>query len=735
MTWNKGSNGRQRSNGRTSIGACGMLLLVGAVAPPARAQVRDWNTVNGDFYNAANWSPNIVPAIGDLVRIGVHPTAENGVVTLDNSGLISSLEITDGMRLRTHGEYLIVAENTTVSGQNDPPGPGLFASRLHVFGGAVGPGYDFSTGTLTLTNGGHTTIESGGRLDVMQRANIHEGSTLGGNGTLRLYGNDAVALSLDGNINAWQEGLTISQLGTGLIDLDGQTGSGHLELLGAPIGGSYDHLTINGTTLADTFSGSMALVSGAVLNMNLADGWTADENSRMDIAGSQSVAPARIVGGDLDWGGLILLYGENAHVRFEADTTLLPTADINISFDDAIDFTGEATVLGGNFDILNGGELNFHGPTTVRGGDFETHSAMSVNGAVNFNGATAWDGTVDVEGIARQVGNATVTGPTVLNATVLDMDGDGGTQWVLGNNLVINAESIDSTVSNTFDGTLQITGGFAPKLSVNIADSSPWTMAGTMHLAGSPAAGFPIERIAGTPMRVTGDVHVDYRVRIAADTTFDNGSTVDFADPSAVLHMAATSEVTAGATFTGQGTFRNDASGVMTLADGVSLDEVSLRNEGLLHIGEGAAIATVGGFANGAAATWLVQLGGYAAGSEHDLLLVSEGGAVLAGLLEVELLEAGSDLFAPQIGDEFTVLTSLDGVSGQFAGDPVTHQGGLSYWWSVLYDSHEVTLRLESITPEPASFALLLLGGVTLLTRRPRPAIGPASDCNATMNA
>ena len=61
-------------------------------------------------------------------------------------------------------------------------------------------------------------------------------------------------------------------------------------------------------------------------------------------------------------------------------------------------------------------------------------------------------------------------------------------------------------------------------------------------------------------------------------------------------------------------------------------------------------------FENAEGGTWLVDIGGYIAGDEHDLLIVSGGAAQLDGFLNVDLIDAGAGLFLPQIGDEFTVL-------------------------------------------------------------------------------
>lgn len=113
--------------------------------------------------------------------------------------------------------------------------------------------------------------------------------------------------------------------------------------------------------------------------------------------------------------------------------------------------------------------------------------------------------------------------------------------------------------------------------------------------------------------------------------------------------------------------------------------------------------------------------GGYTLGDEHDFLIVGEGPATLDGTLDVLLIDAGSGLFSPLVGDEFTILTSLDGVFGTFDNSPVSFADGNAYHWDVLYESHNVTLRLDSINgvPEPGTVAFIIAAVFPLVLRRP----------------
>ena len=136
-------------------------------------------------------------------------------------------------------------------------------------------------------------------------------------------------------------------------------------------------------------------------------------------------------------------------------------------------------------------------------------------------------------------------------------------------------------------------------------------------------------------------------------------------------------------------------------------------------IGEhGPGIAAVDSLSSTDDASWGVDIGGYAAGTEHDLLLVTGGSAALDGILMVSLADLGAGTFLPQIGDEFTILTALTGVSGTFANDPVSSAGGLTFEWSVIYNPSSVVLRLDNIVPAPG--AGIVITGACALGAVPR---------------
>lgn len=674
----------------------------------ASAAVKSWIDPIGSFWSwDDNWSPNGAPQPGDDVRIGNSPLAEDVTVYVDENVNIASLEVTDGMTIFTEGYDFLVNGDVLVSGHN-----GFQPSHILV---ERGPNIvDFQAHEIRVLNGGAITLQDGAVVLGLEELEIGTGSAFRGNGIVDLTVDGIRAMVLDGIITPRKNGMAINQTGIGLIDLDGDTGAGHLALLTSE-GTSSHNLTINGTTLYDDFGGLIEIAGGGYLQMNIVAGWVASSGASIELSGPVEAGNTNITeirGTELTLQGQLTAF-DDADARIMAPTIIEASSDVSVDSDSLLRFYGASVIHGGEFNVADDGDLRFLGATTVSGGTFNTPSNLSADGAVRFDGPTAWNGDVTVNGIAMQFGDATVNGITSVDAEVLDMDGGGNTVWNVNHNATINTQSVDSSIINAFDGTLNVAGGFVGKLTINLTGAfDEWTMAGEMNLAGSNLAAFPLERVAGSPMRVTGDVNVEYRVRIAADANFANGSTITFENESDQLQMSGETLVTAGAAFAGGGMLANAPTGEMTLANGASLGSVSLANRGLLQIGNSPGTATVEEFENLPDGTWLVEIGGHLPGTQHDRLLAGSG-AQLGGSIEVALIDAGSGLFLPEVGDTFTILTSPGGVSGSFLNSPVSTAAGMQFHWSVLYHPNDVTLELVQITvPEPSTLFIAMAAGL-----------------------
>ena len=673
-----------------------VLVSLMFTAGDTNAQIRNWNTGDGAWSNAANWSPvGPAPQFNELVRIGNIPGVEASTVSLDASQVIAGLQLTNGMNLNTGTGYLQVFGQTLVS---DDIGGTSGRSALLV-SGAGGGATDFRTFDLNVENGGFVNLFTGAQLRTDNVMTVDAASTLavaGGGGIIDLYGNSSVAFSLSGNLEAISgPGMVINQMGTGLVDLDGNgNGNGTIILDGGFFGQS--NLAIHGTALADAFSGTIHMASGSILNMNLSDGWTADGNINVDRNESDDFG--RITGGPLELTGTInLLSGaEGSLARIESDTTFQNSAQIDIGNDSELVVTGSSLINGGTFTLEEDAQLRFVGTVDVAGGAFTTFNNQISDGFVDFTGQTDWRGNATFNGTARQNGDAVVSDSTVIDANVFDMDGQAEqTEWNVNRELIVNADRIDNSIVNRFDGTLNINTGIFSELNVNLsAPTDHWTMDGTMNLFNNLP--FETPRVGGSRMYVTGDMNIDGSgIRITADTDFVDGSISTFQtiDSSLVMHGQTTVE--AGSVFMGDGTMING--GTMQLQDGSSLDQAALINRSLLEVGDSTGIASVASFESSADSRWQVEIGGYVSGDEFDVLLVSNGGTNLDGTLSVKLIDAGNGLFAPQVNDEFTILSSVNPIVGQFNNEPFSISDGNGYQWEVLYNPNDVTLRLTGI--------------------------------------
>lgn len=671
-------------------------------APPAAAQVKDWINpgVNQPWTGAGSWFPFGLPGGADIARIGNVPIAHNSNVVLTNNQSVGGLLIANDASLYiNNGGGLNVGNNVIVT----DAGSELLIQR---------GGLALTADNINVNDGAELRLGNGGEIVVNDSMYTQFGATISGRGVIELLGNIGNVFQNNGHIesSAGYGGLVINQAGDALVDLDGHLGSGSITVDKGNSFFGQDKFTVNGTELFDDFNGTINMATASILDMNLSNGWRAAPGSVINVQYSlaNSNGNAIIEGGHLSMAGemnlLTDMNGGGDLVRILADTTVEPNAVTTIESNNTLRFEGE---------------------TMLQGGSFSTPSNLSSEGSIIFAGETEYEGIVNVNGIARQVGDADVTNFSTINAGVIDMDGNGSTEWSVGSSFTVNAASIDSTISNSFDGTVNVGSGFLGTMTINLDGTlfDEWTMAGEMNLSTTNIIPFSINRLAGSPMRLTGELNIEHRVGISAPTKFDSQSITNLPDADTILSLHGMSTIRAGATFNGIGTINNTSDEGLRLKDGVDLDEVGLVNAGLLQIGNSPGSASVDRFENTDEGTWNVEIGGHIAALEHDLLIVTDGETLLDGLIDVDLIDAGGGLFLPEIGDEFTVLTSVVEIMGEFVNDPVTFAAGHTYHWDVLHHPHDVTLRLVDITvgvPEPTAISLAAIGVVAFATRRRR---------------
>ena len=675
-----------------------LVLVSGIIVSltlPVMAVDRSWNNPSGGTWGTAgDWTPAGVPQSADNAFIGDIPAVENETVVLDQNDTIAGLSITDGMELETDGFNLVVQGEALISGQNQISQNVFANSTLHVEGDGIG--FDADIDTLTLEDRGRLRLSNDAVVQIDLVAWVSFLSGIAGSGTIELAGNTSPSLSVDGVIAPASDGLVINQNGTGLIDLDGDLGNSVLFVNSFLVGPSgafgSDNMTINGTALTDPFSGELRLTTGGFLEMNLTDGWTADSSSDIFLQGKPGFTdPAIIRGADWMLNGHVDADSTNMRADIECNTTLGPSADIDIGIDDILRFTGEADITGGTYTLDDNAALRFTGDTTVRGGTFQTFGPAIADGEVRFDGPTLWVGAIHVDGLVRQDGSPRVGLESAVNGGVFDLDGSLGNtaSWDFDAPMTLNVDAID-TSDNIYDGVLDLGDAFGSRLTVNLTDpAARWTMDGTCNLSGNAA--FNLNRIAGsTPMDVTGEVNLtNSKAGILADTRFLGTSSMNFNSASSELTLGGVSQWSSSTSFTGDGLLINSSTGDMTLDDGLDMGPARVLNNGRLHIGdEELAAVTTGGFENRASGTFAVDVS-CAGGVPMTDQLVVNGVATLNGTLELTHLND----FHAEPGDSFVIIdaNSFSGVFSSFDFPP-------GWDWSVSYDvpSADVIVTLNN---------------------------------------
>jgi len=447
----------------------------------------------------------------------------------------------------------------------------------------------------------------------------------------------------------------------------------------------------------------------------------AANNASVFLDGSTEVGSVAVSNG-------VGLYTNNHPLKVNGDVTL-GNGYINLANSpQAIDFeAGNVTVNAFGFFELEGATAKIHGQLNLSTAD----SHLQGGGEIQFTGAG--------KTFNNNAFDWTVSTPLKLvqqNGGQFDLDGAGlgSTELYLRNGATLTFQG--GSLSDPVDAIIAMENGTT--LAMNL--DSPWMhQFGYMPIVNNQNVAAPA-KIAGADVTLSStwlNVQANSKLEIDANLTTAGGTEiwVDATGRLDVLKDAVLGDGTMittgrvvfhGDTQVGDGgvyslgTLENAASGTMRLNNGANQEQASFENHGLFEVGNSPGMATVEDFTNEADGTWLVEIGGYAAGTEHDLLIVADD-AMLGGTLNVALVDLGGGVFQPLVGDEFTILTAGDSLSGAFLADPVSYAAGKIFHWSVLTDGNAVTLQLAAITvPEPATYVLAALGALALVAVRRR---------------
>jgi len=709
---------------RASIAPRAAAALVAAAGLGSQAfavNIQWTGTASYSWANPANWTPFGLPTNLTDVFIGPHPAIENSHVDLTDSLTIGSLTMTDGLSLHTDWHRLTVQGDTELSGANHTPDDFIYQSGLRL---GAADGYSLDTRDLTIADGA-TVHMSSSFVRVRRDLIIGDGCNFYGHGLVD-FTDTGTTLRNDGLIQVdTQNPMHLRQFGGGLYDLDGIAGDGRVSI------GTYNfiedkgcEMRIDGDGLSDSFSGLIDFGPRSVLHMNLANGWAADANSSFTFSGyDESTVPAVIDGAGLSFAGDMRVYSHGNASIVSDSITLEPAARVTLYTGTGAVFgksTGtQVTIEGGTYDLKAESVLEFRGDTLVRGGSFTTTTQAPEGGNVIFSGDTEIDGSVTFDGFARFEGDVTVSHPSVLSGGILEISGLTPNIWDIGNSLVINAKQVNrGTVP--VRSTINVGGGFLGRLTVNLdSPGASWKMEGDLNITGDNTL-YPT-RIAGSGLRLTGDMNITKRAEIDARFFAHDSAVITFTTPTSALRLRGYSVIWPDTTFVGDGTIRVGQGGILVLNDGTDLGDVDLINDDDLYIGAATGVALVDNFTNTATGEWNVDIVASASGFENDLLIATGESAIMGGTLAV-WYTSFDGLHLPQIGDEFTVLVTPGIVSGTFADiTPISFlPGGITLEWSAIYGDHTVAVRLDNIVPAPGTAALAAATCVLGLVRRRR---------------
>jgi hypothetical protein len=687
---------------RRSVGMLIAAAAAACTAGSASAQVKSWSGGTISWGTATNWSPVGLPGVANQVFIGNLASVENDTVLLNVNATVASLTITDGMGLSSQASQLVVTGPTVLSGENVLP-DAVYSSRLFVLDGPAAT--DVTLGSLTLEDGADLYMY-GGTLLVSGLLDLDPSSYLVGDGLIRLTSNAAVAMRVEGVFVAGTETLTISQEGSGRIDLDGAVaGDASIYITAMTEDGiDFARLTLIGNGLADAMDDNLRIGPGNELVMTLDDGWTLGPSATVFIEAGESALPSYVKGSHVLWRGQMHFADPGIKAQIDAPVTLDSTATGQISTGSLLTFTNDVTLVGGEFSLDEDANIDFDGATAVSDPVFETFNHLATDGTVDFNGPTEFDGTLTVDGNARQNGDASVVGPTVIDATRFDFDGAAGTTaWSIANALVLNiGDHIDSG-NDVFDGSINITGTFLGKLTVNLpGPNAAWVMDGSMVLGGVGA--ILTTRVAGSPMVVSGDIDITNRVRLDCETSFGTGTNVEFTSLTARLRLAKDSSIAANAVFVGGGTLENESGASLTLAAGLDLFTTHLSNAGTLSIANGPGSVNASSVTLDPSSTFRVAIGGSTTG-EWDTFGAGNP-CTIGGTLDIRLVDLGGGIYEPPVGKSFTILqaSGANSIAGSFATVLPSFVPGKVYQWEVSTTSTQstiVTAKVADIVPCP----------------------------------
>jgi T5SS/PEP-CTERM-associated repeat protein len=326
-------------------------------------------------------------------------------------------------------------------------------------------------------------------------------------------------------------------------------------------------------------------------------------------------------------------------------------------------FSGQSRIAVGEFSTGNVIVSGAGSAWTISGGEFAPILAVGESGTGTLTieaGGSVSSSSGRIGWLDGSTGTVNVTGAgstwTNIGALTIGQQGHG-TLLVSNGGLVVTTSAYAGSIGSASTGAISVTG-----------TGSAWMSSGIMYFnRGTLTIQDDGLVTIGGDMRLTNSPSDSATVNLDGGTLDLQGNDVVFGDGTAVFNVA-------GGTLRHVGTF------------GSSLHQQG----GHLEIGASAGTMAIAGdyHIDGGAAVG-IELGGLAAGTQHDQLNVI-GQVSFNGALAVSLIDG----FVPRPGDAFVVMTYGSG-SGQITIDNQTGYAGLSL--SPQQGANALTLVAEAL--------------------------------------
>jgi hypothetical protein len=426
---------------------------------------------------------------------------------------------------------------------------------------------------------------------------------------------------------------------------------------------------------------------------------------------------AQLSGGGSGTG--IFFVSKSAEIDFRSSFTCG-----NVSGNGTVDFSSGTTTITADYILDPTMQPDNAGWTNVKGGKVQFNGAAVVGKALNLTAGVASFANATTIPRLYLSGSAIsdeVFAPNGLTVTT-EMKWDG--PIISGSGVKTINAPLELKSGVLSGGTLRTTGAtsFIGTGPVYGAKSAVWQNDGDFNLQGDYSFNvLPPDIGTNPPPPSFSNRGTLIKSAGAGTATFDwpmsNSGTLKV--QSGRLFFTGGYSQSAGNTNVGQGAVLESSLAVALTGGSLSgkgtFKAPNLMNNGIIAPGDSAGRLTLdGAFAEGAAGSLAIELGGTGAGTSYDQFAVT-GNTTLGGTLDVMLING----WTPNPGDAYTILTGAS-VAGTFTNTPgniYTFAGGQ---FNVLYNPGSVVLTNFAAVPEPlgAAIALVCVGCISLRRRR-----------------